>query len=89
MLGALPDATLHPFHAIATDEWREMIRDREKLIETMGLGPQTRAIIGFGDPWTTPLPQLMSALDETSPQSPLIGGMASEHRRKDESADRK
>ncbi len=76
MLGALPDATLHPFH-IATDEWREMIRDREKLIETMGLGPQTRAIIGFGDPWTTPLPQLMSALDETSPQSPLIGGMAS------------
>jgi small ligand-binding sensory domain FIST len=42
-----------------------------------GIGEETRAILGFGDPFTTPLIQFMQILDEIAPQAPLIGGMAS------------
>lgn len=76
MLGFAPGVTIHPFH-IASDDWRGIIQDRDALAEKLGVGEQTRAIIGFGDPWTTPLTQFMSALDAALPTAPLIGGMAS------------
>jgi small ligand-binding sensory domain FIST len=75
-LGQVPEVSAKPFH-ISTDEWRTMIEDRAALSEKIGIADTTRAIIGFGDPWTTPLTQFMQALDETAPQAPLIGGMAS------------
>jgi small ligand-binding sensory domain FIST len=76
MLGTLPGARLHPFH-IDTEGWRDVLQDRSALVEKLGLGAETRAIIGFGDPWTTALAQFVQVLDDASPQAPLIGGMAS------------
>jgi small ligand-binding sensory domain FIST len=76
MLGFAPGVTIHPFH-VASDEWRAIIQDRQTLVEKLGIDEQTRAIIGFGDPWTTPLTQFMAALDVASSTAPLIGGMAS------------
>src|SRR5262249_43373290 len=37
----------------------------------------TRAVIGFGDPFTTPLNQLLAGMNQLCPGVPLVGGMAS------------
>jgi small ligand-binding sensory domain FIST len=66
----------HPFH-LAPGEWEQVLAEPQALRERIGYGEQTRAIIGVGDPFTTPAPQLLAALDETAPGAPLIGGMAS------------
>jgi small ligand-binding sensory domain FIST len=76
---------LHPFH-IGADDWRPMLRDPEKFIERSGHGPETRAFIGFGDPFTTPMNQFLQLLDSSTPASPLIGGMASSARKPGENA---
>jgi small ligand-binding sensory domain FIST len=76
LVGQLPDVRIHPFH-IATDEWRHLLQNPDDLLERMGCGEETRAIIGFGDPFTTPPNQLLPLLDKIAPHAPLIGGMAS------------
>jgi small ligand-binding sensory domain FIST len=75
----MPNVRIHPFH-IATDDWRGLLADPQALVERLGYGETTRAIIGFGDPWTTPLDQFMQALDQHAPRAPLVGGMASSAR---------
>lgn len=72
----LPDVRLHPFHLAGRSEWRDVLNDAEELTDRLGLGPQTRALIAFGDPFTTPTDQLLAAIDQTSPGVPVIGGMA-------------
>src|SRR4051812_40893473 len=76
MLGFVPGVNVHPFH-ITADDWKELIEDRAAMTEKLGIGETTRAIVGVGDPWTTPMTQFMQALDAASPGAPLIGGMAS------------
>jgi small ligand-binding sensory domain FIST len=76
MLGNLPGVQVHSFQ-VGTDDWREMIQDRAALSEKLGIGEETRAVIGLGDPWTTPLSQFLGAMDAAAPHAPLIGGMAS------------
>jgi small ligand-binding sensory domain FIST len=80
LVGQLPGVRLHPFH-IGADDWRSMIVDPgEKLVERIAYGEQTRAILGFGDPFTTPLNQFLPLLDAHAPGVPLVGGMASSAR---------
>jgi small ligand-binding sensory domain FIST len=77
LVGQLPGVSIHPFH-IAADDWRPaLLGDQPELPERLGCGPLTRAVIGFGDPFTTPLSQLLSVMNQTCPGVPLIGGMAS------------
>ncbi|HYO08326.1 MAG TPA: FIST N-terminal domain-containing protein [Tepidisphaeraceae bacterium] len=76
LVGQLPGVRLHPFH-IAADEWRDVLADREELLQRLAHGPETRAVIGFGDPFTTPTTPFLPALDAAAPGLPLIGGMAS------------
>jgi small ligand-binding sensory domain FIST len=77
LIGELPqDVRIHPFHT-ARGQWREMISDRDALVEHLGHGSESRAIIAFGDPFTTPINQLLPLLDEVAPNAPLVGGMAS------------
>jgi small ligand-binding sensory domain FIST len=78
LVGSMPDVRVHPFH-IGADNWRDLLADdaRDALAERVGYGPETRAVIAFGDPFTTPLTQLLSAIDAAAPQTPLVGGMAS------------
>ena len=73
----LPDVRLHPFHVGGRSAWRSILNDEEQLKERLGLGPQTRAVIAMGDPFTTPIDPLMAALDQHAARVPLIGGMAS------------
>jgi small ligand-binding sensory domain FIST len=78
MSAKLPNVRVHPFH-IGSDDWRRLLNSPDDLLERLGHEDSTRALIGFGDSWTTPLTQLMQVLDQHAPasKSPLIGGMAS------------
>ena len=76
LAGDMPDVRLHPFH-IAAEEWETLLADPAALAERMGRGPQTRAVIALGDPFTTPVVELMDQMDQQMSGSPLIGGMAS------------
>jgi small ligand-binding sensory domain FIST len=49
----------------------------DRLIERIAYGPETRALIGFGDPFTTPTNQFLPLLDAHAGGAPLVGGMAS------------
>jgi len=75
----LGGASVKSFH-IGRDDWRKMLMEEDTLGETIGYGGQTRALIGFGDPYSTPLRQLLEKLEAIGPQLPLIGGMASSAR---------
>jgi small ligand-binding sensory domain FIST len=75
----LGGASVKSFH-IGRDDWRKMLMEEDALGETIGYGGQTRALIGFGDPYSTPLRQLLEKLEAIGPQLPLIGGMASSAR---------
>jgi small ligand-binding sensory domain FIST len=76
LAGGMPDAQVHPFH-IPRDDWRELLHDPDAFTQRLGINEQTRGIIGFGDPWTTPLNQFLEMLDACVPQAPLVGGLAS------------
>jgi small ligand-binding sensory domain FIST len=80
LVGELPGVNVHPFH-IAADDWRPaLLGDEPQLGERIGIGPLTRGVIGFGDPFTTPLNQLLGSMNQLCPGVPLIGGMASSAR---------
>ncbi len=77
LVGLLPQVRFHPFHISGQSDWRELLEDEETMQARLGLGPETRALVGFGDPFTTPLNPFLAAIDSASPLAPLIGGMAS------------
>jgi small ligand-binding sensory domain FIST len=80
LVAELPHVGIHPFH-IAADDWRDaLLGETPELAERFGVGLLSRAVIGFGDPFTTPLPQLLKGMDQLCPGVPLIGGMASSAR---------
>jgi small ligand-binding sensory domain FIST len=76
MLARLPGVRVHSFH-VPRDDWRPLFDDREGLCERLGAGPDTRCLLAFGDPFTTPTLQLLPLLTDLCPGVPVIGGMAS------------
>jgi small ligand-binding sensory domain FIST len=76
LVGEMPKVRLHPFH-ISAEEWKTLLKDKSAMEHRLGSGPQTRAVIAFGDPFTTPIAEMMSFMDQALPGKPLIGGMAS------------
>lgn len=77
LVGRLPGVRLHPFHISGEQGWRSVLTDPDALRSRFGCGEDTRAIIAFGDPFSSPMTQLLPALDAALPNVPLIGGMAS------------
>jgi small ligand-binding sensory domain FIST len=75
----MPRVRLHPFH-IGADDWRPIIVEPETLADRVAHGSETRALLGFGDPFTTPMTDFLGLLDAHLPGVPLIGGMASSAR---------
>ena len=76
LAGLVPDVRVHAFHIPARD-WHDVLGDDEAFAERVGYGPETRAVVGFGDPFTTPLNQVVQMFDSAAPGAPLVGGMAS------------
>ena len=77
----LPNVRIHPFHISGQSAWHELVEDEDVLKEQLGLGPETRAVIAMGDPFTSPIDALLKSLDTAFPGLPLIGGLASAARR--------
>lgn len=81
LVGSLPGVRISAIH-IGENEWADVLDDQVNLIERLGHGEESRALIGFGDPFTCPIDALMKNLDDLP--LPLIGGMASSARRRGE-----
>jgi small ligand-binding sensory domain FIST len=77
LVGRAPGVRVHPFQISGQKAWREVLTDGDALRSRFGVTAESRAIIGFGDPFTTPVTQLLPALDAAAPGVPLVGGMAS------------
>lgn len=80
LAASLPEVRVHPFHIAGRTDWRHLLTDETQLKERLGIGEQTRALIAFGDPFTTPIDEFMKELDEHAAGIPLVGGMASSAR---------
>lgn len=76
LAGSLPGVGIRAFH-FRGDDWHDVLDDDEALRERAGIGPETRAAISFGDPFTTPVNHILPAFDRAGKGIPLIGGMAS------------
>ncbi len=77
LVAEMPDVRTHPFHIGGDTDWRRVLTDADEFSERIGYGPETRAVIGFGDPFSTPTDLFLKAFDENVPNVPLVGGMAS------------
>lgn len=73
---SMPGVRIRSFH-LRGDDWHDVLEDDDAFRERTGIGPETRAAIGFGDPFTTPVNQLLASFDRAGAGIPLIGGMAS------------
>lgn len=75
-----PGAQWHSFH-LAEDQWSDLLNDEEVL--SRQIAPQNsgdvplRTFFMFGDPFSTPIVQLLDAVSARFPGVPVIGGMAS------------
>lgn len=73
LVGSLPGVELRPFH-IGLEEWAALLSDEEHLQQRVGVG--NRAQLLLGDPFTTPVDQVLERFDQWL-QAPTFGGMAS------------
>ncbi|NNM88081.1 MAG: hypothetical protein HKL95_06145 [Phycisphaerae bacterium] len=73
---SLPGITVKPFH-LAEDEWADILRDNKALRARLAPPTDLRLLAVLGDPFTTPVVQLLDACSEEFPAAPVVGGMAS------------
>lgn len=72
----LPDVMLNPFlWNIGT--WQDILVDKVHLGRVYPVDESTEATILLADPYSTPINQLLKALNSYFPDIPIIGGMAS------------
>ena len=76
LAASMPGVRVHSFH-LRGDDWHDVLEDDDALREKTGLGPETRATLAFGDPFTTPINQVLAAFDRAGKGVPFVGGMAS------------
>jgi small ligand-binding sensory domain FIST len=76
LAGQLPGVDLRPF-AIGGEEWAGLLANEERLQQRVGAGESHRGQIVLGDPYTTPVDELLQSLDAVFPGLPTLGGMAS------------
>jgi small ligand-binding sensory domain FIST len=74
--GKVPGVRVQTFHLSKT-QWQNALADAEAMADHFMIGPDTRAVIGMGDPWTTPIMPVLDKFDTHHPTVPLIGGIAS------------
>ncbi len=76
MLAWLPGVSLlaRRYHS---EDWNRMVSTRQALEEALPVYQETRLLLLFGDPFSTPMSGLLDALNEYYPGLPAAGGMAS------------
>jgi small ligand-binding sensory domain FIST len=76
--GQLPGIVMTPFLLHAPDkDWHKLLLDQEEFQERVGAGLQVRLFILFGDPFSTPMDDILQAFNTHYPGIPVVGGMAS------------
>jgi len=60
-----------------SDDWNRLLSTKRALEEALPLSPETRLLLLFGDPFSTPMSGLLDALNEYYPGLLVAGGMAS------------
>ncbi len=73
---SLPGITVKTFH-LAEDEWADILGDNRVLRTRLELPTDLRLFVVLGDPFTTPVVQLLDACSDEFPAAPVVGGMAS------------
>lgn len=76
MAFSVPGVTVDHFR-FADEEWSELLGDNSTLRARLEAGPNLRLFIMLGDPFTTPVVQLLDACSREFPNAPVVGGMAS------------
>ncbi len=76
LLMSLPGAVIDTFH-FADEEWPELLNEPGTLQARLEAGDDLRAFLMLGDPYSTPVVQLLDACSTLFPQAPVFGGMAS------------
>jgi small ligand-binding sensory domain FIST len=75
LVGKMPGVRLTPFH-VSAQTWSVWMQNPDALAANVGAGPDTRGFIVLGDPFTTPVEDMIAALDGLG-AGPTVGGMAS------------
>ena len=75
LVARLPGATVTPF-TLGTTAWGDL-SNPAALRERLDAPEDTRLILLFGDPFSTPAEELLGALDRAYPGVPVCGGMTS------------
>ncbi len=79
MAASLTGIDIKPFH-LSIEHWEELFNSENPAELQSLIGsehPKTRAYVLLGDPYTTPVAELLFVLDTLSPNIPKVGGMAS------------
>jgi small ligand-binding sensory domain FIST len=80
LAGTLPPGVEAKAFHIGSDDWADMLSDRNALAGRIGYFDDTKLLVACGDPYSTPLQQFFPALAGLSAGLPLVGGMASSAR---------
>ncbi|MGC8559604.1 MAG: FIST signal transduction protein [Phycisphaerae bacterium] len=73
---AMPSARITPFR-LDDNRWQELLTDPDALSEALATSEDTRCLLLLGDPFTTPITQLLELISTQWPHVPVIGGMTS------------
>lgn len=73
---SVPGVTVDHFR-FADEEWSELLGENSTLRARLEAGSDLRLFIMLGDPFTTPVVQLLEACSREFPNAPVVGGMAS------------
>lgn len=72
----MPSAQITPFR-LDDNHWQELLTNPDHLRESLSAGDDTRCLLMLGDPFTTPITQLLELISTHLPHVPVIGGMTS------------
>lgn len=76
--GRLPQVTATPFWLQTVDaDWPRLLLDQDEFERRVDPPPDTRLFILLGDPFSSPMDDILQAFNQYYPEIPLVGGMAS------------
>ncbi|HMD54583.1 MAG TPA: FIST N-terminal domain-containing protein, partial [Phycisphaerae bacterium] len=76
MAMSMPGVTIDHFY-FADEEWPEILGETKTMRNRLEAGSDLRLFIMMGDPFTTPVVQLLDMCSHEFPNAPVVGGMAS------------
>jgi small ligand-binding sensory domain FIST len=74
----LPGVLISPYLLQPSDtDWHKLLLDSEEFRRAIGASPDTRLFLLLGDPFSTPMDDVLEAFNTSYPNIPVVGGMAS------------